>query len=710
MNCFVPLHQYPKNLPLPPRLDVDAMITQLTNKGPTRFLKISPGWHPAAIQQQLISGLNRRTDQPPRYKHLHLDPSTDTIRVFILSPGEESTQIKGKLVHVSLEDRFAYEALSYTWGCPPDSKTILLDGEFLPATENLYSALLHLRDPKSPRNLWIDALCINQKDDAEKSIQVQRMKSIYQQASQVIIWLGPSKDDSDLAMDLINGRDLFSLPRPKFGPKSVNLRKMHAINLGDTIMLHDEGLNEQESIALYSLLCRPWWSRVWCMQEVAVSSSDPLIVCGHKSTPWSAYSAISAQKPDTYFPLGTWQSLWVRACEGNRDFTLSRDHFQSEHSSKRLSVLLRNTTHLRSTDARDKVYALLGIANEQDRQVLLPDYSKPLGQVLIETMAHILLSEGRLDLFSFVVVSQKHNRQSVAGLPSWVANWTVQLRPRRQIWSPGLYNACRGIQANLSLSQDKKVLWVDGLCVDTISYVSKEIRFEGDTLRAGKPHTFCKTITWLENWLNDIFKTLHPTVDEAANPDQWSRIQALNQDPHNSDTFWRTLIADRYTTQDNGHAGPVPSICSELFGIVRRGSSEFGEKKPERLDHLTRIFGTLKTEAPTMQNPLSYTMPTEDPMTLAINPLADEMLVLLGRCLFVTSSGYLGLASEGVKAGDSVTLLMGGDVPFLLRRRSRKPTHFRLVGEAYVHGIMYGEAIDGWKKGTTGQMMQFPIS
>jgi len=70
-----------------------------------------------------------------------------------------------------------------------------------------------------------------------------------------------------------------------------------------------------------------------------------------------------------------------------------------------------------------------------------------------------------------------------------------------------------------------------------------------------------------------------------------------------------------------------------------------------------------------------------------------EMSILLGRQLFVTHRGYMGLASKGVKEGDLVTVLLGGDMPFLLRKRE-EGSSLQFIGEAYVHGLMYGEAID----------------
>ncbi|KAH8811281.1 heterokaryon incompatibility protein-domain-containing protein [Xylogone sp. PMI_703] len=99
-----------------------------------------------------------------------------------------------------------YEALSYTWSSSVDQLQIrVLDEEdaWLPVTVNLSSALRYLRHSKNPRSLWIDAICINQKDLQERQSQVQMMADIYQSANRVIVWLGPECDNSDLAMDIL---------------------------------------------------------------------------------------------------------------------------------------------------------------------------------------------------------------------------------------------------------------------------------------------------------------------------------------------------------------------------------------------------------------------------------------------------------------------------------------------------------------------------
>ncbi|PMD32080.1 HET-domain-containing protein, partial [Hyaloscypha variabilis F] len=112
---------------------------------------------------------------------LHLEPSDD-----------KGVVIKAKLEVIPLATPIAFEALSYVWGRRRQRRAMQLgsSARMFSATENLIVALRHLRYPDRTRTLWVDALCINQKDEREKSLQVGMMGSIYSHAERVLIWLG----------------------------------------------------------------------------------------------------------------------------------------------------------------------------------------------------------------------------------------------------------------------------------------------------------------------------------------------------------------------------------------------------------------------------------------------------------------------------------------------------------------------------------------
>lgn len=98
---------------------------------------------------------------------------------------------------------YRYDALSYVWGDPEETLPLSIDGHRLDVTTNLHAALSRLRHSSFPRLLWIDAICINQRDHSEKEQQIQYMGVIYSQVNCVIVWLGEATDDSDLACERI---------------------------------------------------------------------------------------------------------------------------------------------------------------------------------------------------------------------------------------------------------------------------------------------------------------------------------------------------------------------------------------------------------------------------------------------------------------------------------------------------------------------------
>jgi hypothetical protein len=198
-------------------------------------------------------------------------------RLLTLFPAESfSAPLEGSLVPKCLmkdgvevtsltED---YEALSYTWGNPDiASRIILHDDSFLPITSNLESFLRHRREKTEPTTLWIDAVCIDQSNLDERESQVSIMGSLYGAAPRLSIWLGPASSDSDLAI-----QELGTLACGTVYEKLPILES-----------------NVMESIA--SLLRRPWWKRVWIIQELYWGAAgfkleEAIVRCGTKEISW----------------------------------------------------------------------------------------------------------------------------------------------------------------------------------------------------------------------------------------------------------------------------------------------------------------------------------------------------------------------------------------------------------------------------------------
>ncbi|PVH77425.1 hypothetical protein DL98DRAFT_368143, partial [Cadophora sp. DSE1049] len=120
-------------------------------------------------------------------------------RLLLLLPGLDHEKLSCKLVTFYLDEAPRYWALSYTWGDPGVTECISMDGHDITITANLRAALWNLRLSTRIRTIWIDAICINQKDLLERNQQVQIMPDIYSNAYGVLIWLGESSENSGLA-------------------------------------------------------------------------------------------------------------------------------------------------------------------------------------------------------------------------------------------------------------------------------------------------------------------------------------------------------------------------------------------------------------------------------------------------------------------------------------------------------------------------------
>ena len=141
-----------------------------------------------------------------KYSCSPLNAECEEIRLVHLFPGKRGSPCWCALSHASTQnENLQYTALSYTWGSLSNPKTITVEENSesqhnLPVTENLHTALQHIRDEKETRIFWIDAICIDQANIPERNNQVRGMQKIYERASKVLVWLGEASEDSDLAM------------------------------------------------------------------------------------------------------------------------------------------------------------------------------------------------------------------------------------------------------------------------------------------------------------------------------------------------------------------------------------------------------------------------------------------------------------------------------------------------------------------------------
>lgn len=138
----------------------------------------------------------------PSYQYESLTAS-DHIRLINILPANRGSAIKLNIEHADINSHPEYECLSYAWGEDDHKLSVTIDDSSLLVTATLYVALEHLRHASQERKIWIDAVCINQKDIAERNSQVAIMRKIYKNATRVIVWIGPATESSEQAMEFL---------------------------------------------------------------------------------------------------------------------------------------------------------------------------------------------------------------------------------------------------------------------------------------------------------------------------------------------------------------------------------------------------------------------------------------------------------------------------------------------------------------------------
>jgi hypothetical protein len=265
-------------------------------------------------------------------------------------------------------DTIPYDALSYTWGGTDKTSTVTVNGKYLDVTENLHSALQHLRSEDTDRVLWVDAICIDQGNERERGHQVQQMCRIYSQAEEVIVWLGQATEETNILMDSLQRLEEHSSMQ---GHRHWDLAQWTTFWL---LVRQDPDVEPRKGLDM--LLGKPWFRRVWILQEIA-NAKKASVWCGAKSVRARTFAlapSLIGVKPE-------------RHCQAVLDIMPGRLREDTWwYESRDLYNLLLKFSESEASDPRDKVYALLGISSDAcDTDSLRPDYAKGLQEVIRDT-------------------------------------------------------------------------------------------------------------------------------------------------------------------------------------------------------------------------------------------------------------------------------------------------------------------------------------
>ncbi|KAK3292342.1 heterokaryon incompatibility protein-domain-containing protein [Chaetomium fimeti] len=363
------------------------------------------------------------------FPYTPLDLSESSIRLLYIRKGWPGEDIICELCesYLQTEKGIPYKALSYNWGGlqhepQPGLPLVLVDGHQISLTENLYSALRHIRRPDQNIFLWVDAICINQKDPREKGHQVKQMGYIYKGAEEVLIWLGPGHEGTDTLLQSFSWIDNKATESLASGNKEDWMSLCH-----QSISQRWPDLSWPKQV-LTELLTRPWFKRVWILQEVA-NARTARVLCGRGSCPARTFALMP--------------SLMKLAVNEHTQAVLDimpRIRQNTWWSSNRhLHVLLAKFADSQSFLVRDRIYALLGMSEDAcNPETFYPCYQKSEEEVIRDT-ASFLLFRGSLGKYD----PMPHLRLSDLCLPITqlagnVLIWTLeQLEASEPRWASG---------------------------------------------------------------------------------------------------------------------------------------------------------------------------------------------------------------------------------------------------------------------------------
>lgn len=351
----------------------------------------------------------------PKYQYEPL-PEGDHIRVLDLEPSmDRDAVLCGKLRTVQLyHDDYPYEAMSYTWGEPVFSHmlyvtatNVLEHPKVLCITSNLAALLRRMRYPVHTRTFWIDAICINQQNNEEKSNQIPMMMSIYRRAFQVNIRLG-HHPEKEAMMRLLNE---FSRRRtPTNGPSEIE--------------------TEAAREAFCGILSLPWFTRRWIIQE-AVVNPDVTVFCGAETMSlirlFNLVHQLGSESFPLFEPVWAMKKLWNNlACEPIPSAEDEARRGSPTHDFPcPMAALMEQFDHFDCADPRDRIYALSGL---QRCANIIPDYGMTTEEVFIH-FAETMCSHGQAE-WILTMASNRHDGNTAPGFPSWVPDW--RSRPLRR--------------------------------------------------------------------------------------------------------------------------------------------------------------------------------------------------------------------------------------------------------------------------------------
>lgn len=659
-------------------------------------------------------------DQAPPYEtpnaHLYRPLShPDSIRVLtIFECEDEDDDIECHLSEERLADvndeGGGYTALSYVWGDLKYSHEIWRGDQRLLIGANLDAALRHLRRRDIPIRLWVDAVCINQGDIMEKNHQVQQMRNIFSIASETIIWLGPGAGNTSVAAwNLLERHSSWAL--------NDRQERDHTIpaKLEEDLLSFRGEFRDVE----IDVLSRPWFKRLWVVQE-AVLSKNLCIQCGHRRIAWDDFSktVLQSERHHDRYGFSTWddgkkgivRDISRARCEHLHKHGVDDPHpscqFSGASSSplRMLNILklLHRGRYLETSDSRDKILGIMGIAEGIDKNDprFRVDYEVDTRSLYVRFARSMIEATDSLEILSYVNFSSPGRPIANVEMPSWAPCWDYH----NEFVSRGVHRSNRTILDTLPAESDEEsmsrrsriadshITWssfhsesasldsmeLSGRVVGRIAALTAPVRLNRNDqvlfqhLMDADDEEDKKFILAMAVWARKLTSTSYG-VDAKAGIDfiNRARIEGVS---------WEQLAqADK----------PDPELPEGFFGSNDLGDLRLHLKQAKLHDTNLPVQVQLYHRGQVAANWSGPSIDRDIPSGMFMTSCTDDESIVDGRSLAVCvgetathtdapgqAAGQLALVPRAAKEGDKVIQISGARVPFVLRRRSNDWSDF----------------------------------
>jgi hypothetical protein len=549
-------------------------------------------------------------------------------------------------------------ALSYAWpNSREPTRTVRCNDSYITVSRHVYYALENLCPTNSTASfaIWIDAICINQADDSEKSNQVPHMGSIYSLASQVIVWLGPN--------ELVNAH-LQQIEHLAHHVKDVPESGWDWVLLNPPFPKQDQPFWK----AMNSMVWSRWFQRLWIVQELCLGR-EVNVLCGRCFVPWRSLAAILRWEHrlrntdwDATDDFREHHALGLGLNDCRETFRTYLDHDGTRPVD--ITDLLLTLKGLRSQACSkpiDKVFGLLFLLPKAIRQKIVVDYS--LESEYWRTyvgLARALVTQIR----GLCILAYAPFTERATDLPTWCPDWNVL---PTGFPCPLSFTLERDgfVEPSLAIPQVRfgdyvRHLHIQGFRLDRIAYTNSRRRPEDD-------RSMEHINIWLE-WQSSALKAL----------ESWPRPSADSS--RLIETHLRNLTMNTWTP-DWGPEVPKRSIIATDYPFMEKCYQAF----------LSHCEGIIAGEEPLldMGGGDEYGLfPMGDYAIRFHSSMYDTIGQPESFSYFITEKGRVGRGSVMETVGDVLVLLNTVPVPYILRYDGKDPSVAKLVGEAYLDGCM----------------------